>query len=80
MLRPRKNAVFAVIQVTSRGRIARLMNSRSSLWMQRVSRPCRDCLVEHKVTLEESGQARGGGVGQPVRCEDKLISRRTLRA
>lgn len=30
--------------------------------------------------MEESGQARGAGVGQPVRCEDKLNSRRTLRA
>jgi hypothetical protein len=41
---------------------------------------CWDCRVEHNVTMEESGQARGAGVGQPLGREDELNSRRTLRA
>ena len=45
-----------------------------------VEQLCWDCRVEHKVAMEESGQARGSGRDQPVSCEGKSNGRRTLRA
>ena len=43
-----------------------------------VEQLCWDCRVEHKVAVEESGQVRGSGRGQPSSCHDKL-NRRTRR-
>ena len=45
-----------------------------------VKQLCWDRRVEHKVAVEESGQVRGMGRGQPSSCQDKLNSPRTLRA
>ena len=73
-------AIFKVVRITSRGRIAHVSELAIIFMDAEVKQLCWDCRVEHKVAVEESGQARGTGSGQLSSCQDELNSTRTQRA
>ena len=72
--------IFEVVRVTSHGRMAHVSELALIVMDAEVKQLCWDCRVEHKAAVEEFGRAHGSGRGQPVSYEDKLNSRRTLRA
>ena len=77
-----KVIILDVIQATSRGRITNVSELAPIFMDAEIAQLCWECRDEHRVAVEESGQARGcRGVSQsPAHAEDKLNSRRTLRA
>ena len=63
----------SVGRVTSRGRIAHLSKLALMFMNAEVKRLCWDCRVEHKVVVEESGQARVSGRGQSAKLMPRQV-------
>ena len=73
-------SIFKVVRITSCGRIAHVSELALTFVDAEVKQLRWDRRVEHKVSTEKSGQARGTGSGPLSSCQDKLNSTRTLRA